>query len=62
MALRVFQGERTNTKELHHLANKWNVGILDLSNTWLLKIGVEHSRREYLELKAQHEAYRRKYL
>ena len=36
--------------------------ISDLRNTWAIKMNVERSRREYLALKAQQEAYRRKYL
>ena len=53
VALKVSKGERKNTRELHHLASKWKMDILDLCNTWAIKINVERSRREYLALKAQ---------
>ena len=62
MALEIAKGERTNTKELHRLASKYNMDILDLSNIQLIEMNVEYSRRKYLELKARQEACRRKYL
>ena len=49
-------------RELNRLASKWKMDISDLRNTWAIKMNVERSRREYLALKAQQEAYRRKYL
>ena len=62
MVLKAAQGARTNTRELHRLASKWNIDVSDLSNIWLLKMNVERSRREYLDLKAQQVAHRKKYL
>ena len=60
--LKAAQGTRTNTKELNRLASKWNVDASNLDNVWSLKVNVERSRREYLNLKAQQVAHRRKYL
>ena len=62
IALKVSQGDRTKTNELHRLANKWNMDVSNLRNTWSLKMNIEHSRRECLDLKAQQVAYRRKHL
>ena len=62
MALKIAQGERTNTRAIHRLLAKWNIDTSNLHNIWSLKMNVERSRREYLELKAQHVAYRKKYL
>ena len=36
--------------------------ISDLNNKWSIKMNIEYSRREYLNLRAQQEALRRKYL
>ena len=36
--------------------------ISDLNNKWSIKINIERSRRDYLNLRAQQEALRRKYL
>ena len=36
--------------------------ISDLNNKWSIKMNIERSRREYLNLRAQQEALRRKYL
>ena len=60
--MKVSKGNKKNKRELHHLASKWKIDISDLRNTWAIKMNVECSRREYLALKAQQEAYRRKYL
>ena len=52
MALKTVQGEWTNTRALHRLLAKWNIDTSNLHNIWSLKMNVERSRREYLELKA----------
>ena len=52
VALKVSKGEKKNMRELHHLASKWKMDISDLRNTWVIKMNVERSRREYLALKA----------
>ena len=62
LALKTKQGTHTNTRELQRLANKWNIDLNHQENIWSLKMNVERSRREYLELKAQHEIHRRRYL
>ena len=62
MMLKAAQGTRTNTRELNRLASKWNIDASNLDNVWSLKVNVERSRREYLDLKAQQVACRRKYL
>ena len=36
--------------------------ISDLNNKWSIKMNIEYSRREYLNLRAQQEVLRRKYL
>ena len=62
IVLKAAQGARTNARELHQLVSKWNIDVSDLSNIWLLKMNVERSRREYLDLKAQQVAHRKKHL
>ena len=49
-------------RELIRLANKWNMEISDLNNKWSIKMNIECSRRDYLNLRVQQEALRRKYL
>ena len=44
------------------LAKKWKLDVSDLKNKWSIKMNIERSRREYLQLKAQHVALRKKYL
>ena len=62
MILKAAQGTRTNTRELNRLASKWNIDASNLDNVWSLKVNVERSRRECLDLKAQQVACGRKYL
>ena len=62
LALKIAKGKRTNYKELNRLASKWNIDITNLNNIWSIKINIERSRRDYLDLKIQQEACRRKYL
>lgn len=62
MVLKAAQGARTKTRQLNRLASKWNIDISDLHNIWSIKMNVERSRREYLDLKAQQVVYRRRYL
>ena len=62
IALKVSNGESMRRRELTRLANKWNMDISDLNNKQSIKMNIERSRREYLNLRAQQEALRRKYL
>ena len=62
LTLKTAQGMRTNTRELQRLATKWNIDMNHWENVWSLKMNVERSGRECLELKAQHEIHRRRYV
>ena len=51
-----------NAAEIWRLARKWNIDLIDLRNTWSVKMNIERSRREQLDLKAEQMTLKRKFL
>lgn len=62
LALKVAEGAEHKRKELSHLARKWKININDLRDRWSIKMSIERSRREYLDIKVQQTKLRKTYL
>ena len=62
LALKVAEGEKHRKKELSQLVKKWRIEIDDMRNKWSIKMNIERSRKEYLDIKDQQALLRKRYL
>ena len=62
LALKVAEGKKHKQKELSRLMKKWGIETVDINNKWSIKMNIERSRREYLNIKVKQTGLRKNYL
>ena len=62
LALKVAEGQMHKQKELMRLIKKWGIENVDIDNKWSIKMNIERSRREYLNIKVKQASLQKNYL